>query len=504
MTDDKQKVALPGQDQQPDESVCSSCGRFVGALTRCPYCGARVAKRLSVRMVRYAALLMGVVGLGLLYLMVRNREVPAIRIADIEPTMNFAYVRIIGSVSSDARVFKEGQRIRSLRFMVDDGSGEISVTAFRSQAEALVEGNRIPRRGDRVEVMGSLNVTADGEIVMRLQVPDHLKIAPAEMDVTPLAEVTDALVGENILVEGIIHDVVAPGPDSKAPWVVTIRDGSGEGQITFWRSIYDEIPNKVLLARGQRVRARVTVKTYKEKLQLSLGRGTDLEFPDAAAPTRLSAGPAATGGVGEKVEIGDITADMKGRLVRVRGKVAKITPPQLPKAPYEVELEDGDQKIVVVYWGDVARHLGANAPTVGAEMEIEGVVDVYKEKLQLKVQHSRQIGLVHPVPVRTESVGEAVPVTSINRSMAGQWRTVRGVLGEPKSVKGGVVYPLKDETGTISIVLWDRRVPGSERDALRPGVRVTVKGEVGEFRGELQIVPGNSRHIQVEPGAEAL
>jgi len=46
--------------------------------------------------------------------------------------------------------------------------------------------------------------------------------------------------------------------------------------------------------------------------------------------------------------------------------------------------------------------------------------------------------------------------------------------------------------------LWDRRVPGSERDMLRAGASVTVKGEVGEFRSELQIVPGNARHIQAE------
>lgn len=502
--DNNAKAALPGQGGQPDESICSSCGRFVGALTRCPYCGAKVAKRLSIRVFRYAALLVGIVGLGLLYLMVRNKDVPVIRIGDIEPTMNFAYVRVVGSVSGDARIFREGNRVRSLRFMVDDGSGEISVTAFRSQAEELVEANRVPRRGDRVEVTGSLNMTADGEVVMRLQVPDQLKIMPAEMEVTPLGQVTDALVGEHLLVEGIIEEVVAPPPDSKAPWVITIRDGSGEGQITFWRSIYEEIPNKVMLVRGNRVRARVTVKTYKEKLQLSLGRGADLEFPDANAPGRLSAGPAVPRGVAETVEIGDITADMKGRVVRVRGRVSKVTPPSLPKAPYEVELEDGEQKIVFVYWDDVARHLGANTPTVGAELEVEGIVDVYKEKLQLKVQHSRQVGLVNPLPAREEPVGQVVPISSVTRAQIGQWRTVRGVLGEPQSIKGGVVFPLKDDSGTISVVLWDRRVPGSERNAFRAGVKATVKGEVGEFRGQLQIVPGNARHIQVEQGAETL
>lgn len=498
---EEKKTSLPGQDQQPDDSICASCGRFVGALTRCPYCGARVEKRLSIRVFRYAALLLGIVGLALLYLMVRNREIPAIRIGDIEPTMNFAYVRVVGTVSGDTRIFKEGNRVRSLRFMVDDGSGEISVTAYRSQADALVSAKRIPRRGDRVEVAGSLSLTAGGDVMMRLQIPEQLKISPAEMEVTALAEITDALVGESVLVEGLIKEVLPPDPNTKAPWVITIEDGSGTAQITFWRDIYEEIPDKIMLARGQRVRARVAVKSYRGKLQLSLNRGNDLEFPDTHAPGRLSVGPAVPRTAAEPLEIGDITPEMKGRVVRVRGRVTKITPPSLPKAPYEVELEDADQRIVFVYWDDVARHLGANAPTPGAQMEVEGVVDVYKGQLQLKVHHSRQIGLLNPLPVKEEKINGVVPISSITRARLGQWVAVRGVLGEPQSVKGGVIFKLEDETGRIPVVLWDRRVPGSERNALQSGVRVTVQGEVGEFRGQLQIVPGNARHIRLEQGA---
>ena len=35
------KEALPGHETQSSEMNCPSCGRFVGAVTKCPYCGAK-------------------------------------------------------------------------------------------------------------------------------------------------------------------------------------------------------------------------------------------------------------------------------------------------------------------------------------------------------------------------------------------------------------------------------------------------------------------------------
>ena len=136
---------------------------------------------MSVRVFRYAALGLGTIGLGLLYLMAIHRELPVVKIGEIKPTMNFAYVRVVGTVAGDPRIFKEVGKVRSLRFTVDDGTGEISVTAFRSQAEDLVDQHKVPASGDRVEVAGALSITADDDVVMRLQVPEHLILTRAEV-----------------------------------------------------------------------------------------------------------------------------------------------------------------------------------------------------------------------------------------------------------------------------------------------------------------------------------
>ena len=78
---------LPGHETQSDEMACPKCGRFVGAATKCPYCGAKVEKRMSLVALRWAAVLLSTVGLVLLWLMARTREPELVRIGDIEATL---------------------------------------------------------------------------------------------------------------------------------------------------------------------------------------------------------------------------------------------------------------------------------------------------------------------------------------------------------------------------------------------------------------------------------
>ncbi|MFH0954185.1 MAG: hypothetical protein V1873_07635 [Verrucomicrobiota bacterium] len=493
---------LPGQTNQPEGTMCGSCGRFVGALTRCPYCGARVAKRMSIMVFRYAALFLATVGLGLLYLMARSREIPVVKIGDLKSTMNFAYVRVVGTVSGDARTFKEGDRVRTMRFMVDDGTGEITVNAYRTQAQELVDQDRVPRLGDRVDVAGSLSMSADGDVVMRLQVPEQMTLVSAEMPVTRLGDVTAASVGQSLMVEGEIRRVNAPRPNSRAPWVITLADGSGEQEITFWDTTYAEVHDKMLLKPGTRVRARVSAKTYRDKLQLSLNRGSDLQFPSGVPAAAMTAGPGAPVSDARPVALGDVTADMTGQLVEVSGRVAEVrTPQEGSKAPYAVILQDGDKKIEVVYWDVVARRLEANRPVVGALMKVQGWVGVYRDKIQLKVSHSAQVTLVDVAPASTPapvSLGE-VAIGAIKPEMIGKTCAVRGTLGDPRSVRGGVIYSLSDGEARISLVLWDKNVPGADRDRLAVGGKVVVSGLVQDYKGTLEIVPANAQAIQVEP-----
>lgn len=491
---------LAGTGSSAEGTHCPSCGRFVGAFTRCPHCGARIRHRMSLTFFRYAAVLLATVGLFFLYLASTRREVPVVRIGEISPMMNFAYVRVQGTVSSEPRIFKEGGRVQSLRFAVDDGTGEIQVSAYRGQAESLLADNRVPNLGDKVDVAGSLSVSADDRLLLRLQVPEHLRLERRAPEVAELGALRPEDTGRRVVVEGVIRRVSAPRPGSRAPWVLTLEDDTGVAPLCFWEDAYVDISDKARLAPGTLVRAHVSVGTHRGELQLRLARGGDLEFLPEGGVRRLTAGPGAP--LPTAVALSELTGEMVGQEVQIQGRVVAVRhPPEGSRAPHVIELEDGGRKVPLVYWDVVARHLSERTPETGAWVRAAGIVQVHRGQVQVKLQHSHDLSLGEVPPaaaVETWAEAKRVTVAEVTASWQGQRVEVNGTLGEPRSVRGGVIYPLSDDTGTIQVVLWDRRVPGPERDKLRPGRRVRVRGTVQEYRGTLEVVPASPQDIAVE------
>ena len=151
----------------PNSAMCPSCERFIGPADVCPYCDADSAKPLMIRRLRYAALALALIGLAFLYLAARRRETPLIRIGDITPMMSFAGVRVAGTVGNAAYVKRTGNAVEYLAFHINDGTGDLQVGASGDMARRLVEENRVPGKGDGVELTGTLSVSGDGKIRLR-------------------------------------------------------------------------------------------------------------------------------------------------------------------------------------------------------------------------------------------------------------------------------------------------------------------------------------------------
>jgi len=237
---------------------------------------------LSVRSFRWAAVVLSTAGLVLLYLMATHREIPVVRIGDVEPTMNFAYVRVVGKVIEEPRINREGEIVRSVRFTVSDGTGEIPVMAFRAKGEALVAQDHLPQVGDHVDVTGSLSVSAE-RMGLWLQAPEQLRIEPGQVLEVALGDITEEMIGSRVDVRGRITEVRPPRQGSRRPWSVTIEDESGRQDLSFWRDVYEDIEEKVKLAPGAHIQARVVVGSFRDKIQLRLSRASELQFVSEAA-----------------------------------------------------------------------------------------------------------------------------------------------------------------------------------------------------------------------------
>ncbi|HPR82221.1 MAG TPA: OB-fold nucleic acid binding domain-containing protein [Pontiellaceae bacterium] len=248
-----------------------------------PACGLQVDRPLKIRVLQYASLVLAVAGLILLYLFAVNRDLPFVRIGDITPAMNFAYVRISGEVTRDAYVFQSG----GIVFDLKDGSGEIAVMGGKAQAQALEAAGKLPRRGDRIEVAGSLSVAADQEPRLRIQSADQLvlnrKRAAAASSPAPrirLADVTAAHKGEQISVSGILKIIDVPGPGSRAPYTLTLEENGAELAVVFWEDVFRDLEDRLPLP-GKRLSVRGGVDVYKDTVQLKVRSAGDLRIAES-------------------------------------------------------------------------------------------------------------------------------------------------------------------------------------------------------------------------------
>lgn len=528
---------LPGHETQSDEMNCPACGRFVGAVVKCPYCGAKVEKRLSLVAVRWAAIFLATVGLFLLYLMARSHEVATVHIADIESTMNFGNVRIEGVVPADAKLNRSGN---GMNFRVDDGTGVLMVFIDDSTRKEMEEKGLVPHRGDRISFVAQLNANADGVTArVRSLAEDSFALDPVAGDeaaakapvsaaeraaatppkTTPLADVDASLDGKFVTLEGVIASLTPPPADSKRPYVMKLVDGAAALTVKFWEKDYDALPDKEILA-GSRVRLRAKVETYEGKLDVKLVSVDQFERLGAgelpAAPAKGKAARKAQAAPAKRdfsrgrataattVSIADLTEALDGQTVTVRARVESVTPPKAgTKQPYAIILRDGDKTLRASCFSsawDVIPDF--HRPRPGAAFDLSGVVEFYKGKAQLQVKSGYGVKLVDDTPASQPVVdlSAVVPVASVTADRDGASVVLRGTLGAPESLPyGGVKYPLSDDSGTVPVVFWENKVPEDLRTQLEEGLSVAVLGDVSLYEGAVQVTAAKGRTVVIAP-----
>ena len=391
---------LPGHETQSDEMACPKCGRFVGAATKCPYCGAKVEKRMSLVALRWAAVLLSTVGLVLLWLMARTREPELVRIGDIEATMNFGVVRLAGEVRNDPRPFKNGN---GMSFNVNDGSGSIVVFVDQAQRKAMTEGGLVPRRGDGIDFVAQLQSSASGSSArIRSLNPSSFRLtrdggapvaraaaddgggqagapdrsanrnAPSAKDLgpaVPFSAVDASLVGKSVVLEGTVVAIQEPAADSKRPYVVTLTNGVEGVDLKVWPDQFLQIPDAASLT-GTPVRVKASVKLWKDQVDLQLKRGEDLQRAVRPAQKRRAPVPVATA-----------AAEKLGSWVTVVGALSE--PADLDGKGTAYRLTDDSGSIQVVFWNSTVPPDLQRKAAAAARASVNGKVREYQGTRQV-------------------------------------------------------------------------------------------------------------------------
>lgn len=149
-------------------AYCPSCERFIGPADTCPYCDADSARPRSLRWLRWSALGFGVIGVAVLVVTARWREVPHVRPGGLKRTMQFAKVRMTGTVERNAFVGEKSGQVDYMAFTIVDGTQSVRVAAYDETAVAMVRARQVPKAGERVTAEGSIVTGRDGRMRMRI------------------------------------------------------------------------------------------------------------------------------------------------------------------------------------------------------------------------------------------------------------------------------------------------------------------------------------------------
>lgn len=245
----------------PAETLCPSCGKFVGAYERCPYCGTALQKRMSIIFFKRAALVLAIGGLALLWFTATKIKIPVVRIADINARMNNAVVEVKGKVTRVSVMGRDG-----IGFSVDDGSDEVRAQAFRGLGKMRELGN-VPQVGDQVSVVGSIQVTEKFGTSIMINIPSRVKVTPAATEKAAIDKVTIENKGKAVEVTGEVIAVKR----IKGTTILVIGDLTGTTDVPLFKSDVDRIKDvEKITTVGSEIRLSGRVDEYRGRPQVKV------------------------------------------------------------------------------------------------------------------------------------------------------------------------------------------------------------------------------------------
>jgi DNA/RNA endonuclease YhcR with UshA esterase domain len=512
-------MTTPGNIQSPEGkgTVCPSCHRFVGVYDRCPYCGTGITKRIPLRTIRIAALVIAGAGMICLHIMAMYRDIPAKPIGEITPAMNFGYVSVKGRVNQPLRFYRDGDTISGVGFGVEDATGQLRVRAYRKVAETLYENGLVLRRGDTVKVAGTLRVVEGDNISMLLQVPAHLEVLETSdaqtVSLDELAEVED---DRSVRFSAAVSRIMFPNSE-RAPYRIALKDDTGTGSLVIWPNQFEEIKDRDQLMEGTLVKIRAAKSSYRNIPQLQIESPQDLVI--LAAVSADSMRDAAAGTVSTPVSLRDISSADMDSIVTVQAVVKQFSRPREgTRAPYVITLADSSgTELPLVFWSDAYEQLKSpDKIEPGAELTAHARVAEYRGRLQLAL--TDPAGLV----VKKESAGTTgrqetekeiktipdnktdeisgttqaghreMPLARALKSPDGTKVTVTGIVERVIPSTSGSSAPnrviLKSEAGPVTVVCWEEawsHIPEASRPV--PGAEIQVSAAMATYRGNKQL-----------------
>jgi DNA/RNA endonuclease YhcR with UshA esterase domain len=486
-------------------ATCPSCGRFVGPIEKCPYCGAAIKKRIPIGYLRIACLILAVLGVAILVYAASGTATPLTKIGDIGATMNYAYVRLNGTVTRGPLYDPDAQ---SIRFYVADDTGEIQAGAFRDVTQELLAAGKIPTVGDKITMEGTLRVR-DDFTSFNLATADKVQLIPPTANEIKVNEIGYDDEYQAVVVRGDVRDIRQP---YQGLMLVTLGDASGEVDVAFSSDVeklYGALPS---FALGDSVQVQGVVTYFRDTPQILLRHPRDFQKLDADNTAATT------------IPIGAIDAARVNQRVQVEGHVTRVTK---FSQGVRVTLADDSGAITLVLWQDLVDQI-PNAAELqnGAQLHVLGKVSQYRGEFEIVPQRASDVKITAavtqvnatalpsatlpdaptatPRPTREATAAPAQrTIASLSSADKDALVVLTGAITRANPFSKGMRYTLDDTTGKITLLIWsDVLEQMAIRDELKVGAQVRVTGKMDVFNDTLEIIPANAGDVELLAAAQ--
>jgi DNA/RNA endonuclease YhcR with UshA esterase domain len=226
------------------------------------------------------------------------------------------------------------------------------------------------------------------------------------------------------------------------------------------------------------------VDEYKGTPQLAVGRASDVQFV-AEAPA-----------IAPERDLGALAPGDVGRLYAVEGTISRV---EAFSAGVKCLLDDASDTATLLLWQDLYDALPQrDALIAGAAVRVVGEVSEYQGEMEIVPELPSDVALLAPA----EPLAASQRVAQIAPADVGRTVLVKGILTSLAPFSAGVKGTLDDGTGTITLLLWQDVYDGlADPATLSAGARLSVRGEIDQYLGEMEVVPQVAADVQIVEAA---
>ncbi len=354
-----------------EETLCPSCGRFVGAYEKCPYCGAGLHKRMSLLIWKRISVAGTILGLLVMWFAATRMNPSLVQIGEIQETYNNAQITIQGTVV-DRRLDSDRG---SITLTIADDSGSIGARSFSALPEFKKLGN-IPRVGDKIETVGTVHIDAVYGTSVSLDLPHRLKIQDRlKPNRTEISRLKKADVYTLVTVTGMVKHPPRFGK-------TTITDRINDLVVSLDpRNVGTEIP---VLNTGEGVEVTGVVIGGVEGYMIIPSSSDDIQPYDVTVSI-------------PKMAIKDLSMTNIGDLVEVEGTIRSFS--AFRSGGGSVTISDGTGKIII---GPLFESIFDNIPdnhklkSAGTKIRVKGTVAQFRGELQVGPGSAENVTIITP------------------------------------------------------------------------------------------------------------